>query len=129
MNSSPRALLTAARSTGQLWRSFPPAPVPGGRHRIAYVGWSGNGNLGDDAMLAAHRRLLPGWDLLQVPNHRGVKPLAELSLRQVPVICLGGGALILNGHFRETVERLMRAAPDAPRVMLGPGVMELARAA
>jgi hypothetical protein len=125
MPPSPHALLTAARSTGQLWRSFPPAPTSAGRRRVAYVGWSGNGNLGDDAMLAAHRRLLPGWDVLQVPNHRGVPPLTALSLRQVQVICLGGGTLILNGHFRETLERLMRAAPDAPRVMLGPGVEDL----
>ena len=125
MPPSPRALLTAARSTGQLWRSFPPAPTSAGRRRVAYVGWSGNGNLGDDAMLAAHRRLLLGWEVLQVPNHRGVTPLSALSLRQVSVICLGGGTLVLNGHFRETLERLMRAAPDAPRVMLGPGVEDL----
>ncbi|WP_166503366.1 polysaccharide pyruvyl transferase family protein [Modestobacter italicus] len=89
------------------------------------MGWSGNGNLGDDAMIAAHRRLLPGWDVTQVPNHGGFAPLSGAALRRVAVICLGGGTLVLNGHFRETLERLMRAAPDAPRVMLGVGVEDL----
>ncbi|WP_369140403.1 polysaccharide pyruvyl transferase family protein [Modestobacter versicolor] len=125
MPPSPRALLTSARSTGRLWRSFPPAPASATRHRVAYVGWSGNGNLGDDAMIAAHRRLLPRWDVVQVPNHGGIAPLSAAALRRVSVICLGGGTLVLNGHFRETLERLMRAAPDAPRVMLGVGVEDL----
>ena len=124
MPAHPRALLTRARTTGQVWRSFPPPPADA-RHRVAYVGWSGNGNLGDDAMIAAHRQLLPGWEMVQVPNGRGLDRLSRSALRRVPVVCLGGGTLVLNGHFRETVERLVVAAPAAPRVMLGVGVEDL----
>ena len=124
MPASARALLHGARATGRVWRSFPPPPADA-RRRVAYVGWSGNGNLGDDAMIAAHRLLLPGWDVVQVPNHAGLTRLTDAALRRVSVVCLGGGTLVLNGHFRETLERLLRAAPDAPRVVLGVGVEDL----
>jgi hypothetical protein len=124
--SSPRALLTRARSTSLLWRSFPPA-LPGrpAGHRVAYVGWAGNGNLGDDAMIAAHRLLLPRWDVAQVPNTAGPDRLDAPALRRAAAVCLGGGTLILNGHFRQTLERVVRTVPDAPRVMLSVGVEDL----
>ncbi|TQN37955.1 polysaccharide pyruvyl transferase [Blastococcus colisei] len=76
-------------------------------------------------MLAAHRSLLPEWDILQVPNPPGIERMTAPLLRRVAAICLGGGTLIFNGHFRRTLETLMRAAPDAPRVMLSVGAEDL----
>jgi hypothetical protein len=94
------------------------------RHATPYVGWVGEGNLGDEAMFLAHRSLLAPLDLTSLPNISalGTQAVARLPWLRCPAICLGGGTLVANGHFRETLEGAMRAWPDAPVFTLGVGV-------
>lgn len=92
------------------------------RPSVAYVGWTGNGNLGDEAMLQAHRRVLAPHPVRQAPNLPGNPALSLLGRRAVSGVCLGGGTLILNGYFRSTLEGLLDAYPAVPRVMLSVGV-------
>jgi hypothetical protein len=89
-----------------------------------YVGWVGEGNLGDEAMFQAHRQLLPGLRFVGVPN---AAPASSRALGRVPwlhcqAVCLGGGTLVGNGHFRRLLEHAAGIWPDAPRFALGVGV-------
>ncbi|GGC05511.1 polysaccharide pyruvyl transferase family protein [Cellulomonas carbonis] len=112
------------RRVGELRRATGYVPFLRSHGRsAAYVGWSGNGNLGDEAMLEAHRRLLAPWDVRQVPNLPDNAVLRAVGRRgAIGAVCLGGGTLIFNGHFRETLTALLAAAPSAPRTMLSVGV-------
>lgn len=114
----------ARRRLGELRRSAGYVPFLRSRGRsVAYVGWSGNGNLGDEAMLSAHQQLLAPWDVRQVPNLPRNPVLAAVGRAGAfGAVCLGGGTLIFNGHFRETLGALLDAAPHAPRTMLSVGV-------
>lgn len=93
------------------------------RRATAYIGWAGHGNLGDEAMLAAHRSLLGPTPVRQVPpggDGRALRALGRAD--RFAAVCLGGGTLIHNGHFRTVLGALLAAAPDAPRLMLSVGV-------
>lgn len=95
------------------------------RGAVGYVGWAGRGNVGDDALLEAHRMLLADRRFVCLPN-LGPSPglrLAGWLARGRPfgAVCLGGGTLIGNGHFRTTLEAALEIQPDAPRFMLGTG--------
>lgn len=95
------------------------------RRASAYVGWVGERNVGDDAMHQAHRTELPHLDLRPVPNVGTAqlpRVLQRSGLYQPRSLCLGGGTLIGNGFFGNTLENWLQAAPDAPRFMLGVGV-------
>lgn len=115
---------TARRRLGELRKATGYLPFVRTRGRYAaYVGWSGHGNLGDEAMLAAHRRLLAPWGVRQVPNLGDNVALRTAGRAGAfGAVCLGGGTLIFNGHFRETLAALLSAAPGAPRTMLSVGV-------
>ncbi len=95
------------------------------RHpRAAYVGWVGEGNLGDAAMHEAFRLQLPGLRLVPMPNLGRNKALKLLLRKGVPAeaICLGGGTLIGNGAFRTTLKAMLDRTPvGSPVFMLGPG--------
>jgi polysaccharide pyruvyl transferase WcaK-like protein len=94
------------------------------RRRVAYLGWLNHENMGDEAMLVAHRRALAGCDLVEIPERvqRLTGPARRLAA--VDGIVLGGGTLIGRTSYRESLERLSVAAPSAPAVMLGTGVEE-----
>lgn len=75
---------------------------------IRYLGWTGNRNLGDDAMLAATRGLMPWAE---------VDPAAE----NPSALMLGGGTLInSNGDYLRRIERL--DSPRLERIIFGTGV-------
>src|SRR4051794_12788105 len=89
-----------------------------------YVGWIGEGNLGDEAMYRAHRELLPDLDLVGVPQYRfaASRALAHVPWLHCQAVCLGGGTLVGNGHFRQSLEQLIAIWPDAPMFAVGVGV-------
>jgi polysaccharide pyruvyl transferase WcaK-like protein len=89
-----------------------------------YVGWIGEGNLGDEAMYRAHRALLPELELVGVPQYRfaASRALAHVPWLRCQAICLGGGTLVGNGHFRQSLEQVIAIWPDAPRFAIGVGV-------
>ncbi len=93
--------------------------------RIAYIGWTGHRNLGDEALYEAAQRLLPDYALY--PSTRKTRKLRLLRwLEQrggVIAYCLGGGTLIYSGNNN------CRAVHDAlqtarPVFSLGTGVVD-----
>lgn len=113
-----RRLGRARRYSGYVRLLTAPSP------RAAYVGWVGEGNLGDTAMHRAHARLLPGMSFPPVPNLGRNRVLDDILRRtelEVDAVCLGGGTLIGNGAFRTTLFQTEALAPRAPRFMIGTG--------
>ena len=75
---------------------------------VDYVGWSGHGNLGDDACLQAIRRLCPRANIVQTRSPES------------PVCILGGGTLIHSEAFLEPCQLALRRR--ARLVVFGTGV-------
>jgi hypothetical protein len=93
---------------------------------VGYVGWAGVGNVGDDALLESHELLFPDQRFVSLPNLRRPAALRLVGWatrgRPFAALCLGGGTLIGNGHFRATLEGALEVYPGVPRFMLGTGV-------
>lgn len=119
LRSHPRqAARTAAKIVRARYRGLPysiptaePAPPPDKTDSLPvharYVGWVGYDNLGDEAMLAAVRRLLP-W--------------AEVEVSGTPrdLLLLGGGTLINRSTYLGWLTE--RDSPRVERAVLGTGV-------
>lgn len=73
---------------------------------VRYVGWTGRDNIGDEAMLAAARQLLP-W--------------ADVTTKGEPgrLLVLGGGTLVNRGYLKVLREW---DSPRSERIVLGTGV-------
>ena len=76
---------------------------------VAYLGWHGRDNLGDDAIYDAVRSQLPGARFLDLPRlpHEMIRAAAtglNRSLRRGTQV-LGGGTLIGRRHWRRLVTR------------------------
>jgi len=70
---------------------------------VDYIGWTGHGNLGDEACLSAIRALL---------NRRGqveVRPTVDPTS---PVVVLGGGTLLFGTGFLEPAETALRRGAE-----------------
>ena len=94
------------------------------KRRIAYIGWAGHENLGDEMLLEAYKRLFAGYHFMPLFHlSPGKKALYErITGRKVfPAGCLGGGTLINRdkGYLREFA-RLVKECPT--RFCLGTGV-------
>jgi hypothetical protein len=93
---------------------------------FAYAGWAGEGNLGDDLMLEAHRALLAPLRVALLPRARVAERLAVL--RAAPgglkpgAVLLGGGTLFGRADWWQRVEAVRAALPAAPWSALGVGV-------
>ena len=79
------------------------------RPRVAYLGWHGRGNLGDDAIYDAVRAQLAGATFVDQPvlTRELIPALANgvaRSLRHSTLV-VGGGTLIGTRHFRRLVKR------------------------
>ena len=117
---STRATLGALKRDAR-YRSLALAAFRHRRPVVAYVGWTGEGNLGDESMFAMHQSVLGlAVDLVPIPIVDNNVVLRTLAGR-IDGICLGGGTLIANGFFRHGLEAVMTAAPSARRFMIGVG--------
>ncbi len=80
------------------------------RKRIAYIGWQGHDNLGDEMLFEAHQRLFSGYDILpfRPVSLDKVAQYKRITRRNVyRAGCLGGGTLIGRGYldkFRRMIE-------------------------
>jgi glycosyltransferase involved in cell wall biosynthesis/polysaccharide pyruvyl transferase WcaK-like protein len=83
------------------------APRPEGI-RVNYIGFTGRDNLGDEAVLAGVRQLLPDLEIGR-------------DLDSPEVLMVGGGTLI-NGKGYYLTRVLRNDSPDLERVLLGTGV-------
>lgn len=95
------------------------------RSLTAYVGWQGEGNLGDEAMFQAHRELFPGLTFVGVPTSATrvlTRVVGSAPWARCQAVCLGGGTLVGNGHFRAALENALAGWPEPPRFTLGVGV-------
>jgi len=104
-----RAAVKQARTrrTRQATPVVPPA-VADNRIPVEYIGWTGNNNLGDDAMLEAIRRLMP-WAAIG-HDHPD------------PKLLLVGGGTLLNANRYYLTRMLRHDAPTLERALFGPGV-------
>ena len=87
--------------------------------RVTYVGWIGHGNVGDEAMLLAHRRALPAWDIVA---SNGSRERTVWPRRHVAGTILGGGTLIGWPGYRRRVVEVLDSEPDSLVFTLGTGV-------
>ena len=93
---------------------------------VAYLGWHGRGNLGDDAIYDVVRSQLPGAtfvDMPRLPNEmiRAVATGLNRSLRRSTQV-LGGGTLIGRRFWRRLVTRGMALTRSGGTYAIGVGV-------
>jgi glycosyltransferase involved in cell wall biosynthesis/polysaccharide pyruvyl transferase WcaK-like protein len=114
--AGPREVAKAGMRAARSLRRRPPEPAStplpvagaGDPIRINYVGFTGRDNLGDEAVLAGVRQLLPAADIGR-------------DLVDPEVLMVGGGTLI-NGKGYYLTRVLRNDSPDLERVLLGTGV-------
>jgi polysaccharide pyruvyl transferase WcaK-like protein len=93
---------------------------------VAYVGWHGRNNLGDDAIYDAVRSQLPGATFVDMPclPHEMIRAVAtglNRSLRRSTQV-LGGGTLIGRRFWRRLVTRGMALTKSEGSYAIGVGV-------
>ena len=102
------------------------APLRQREPSLAYVGWLGYGNAGDEALLDAFRLAFSDRPVSHV-SHEKLLWLARATgmLRgRVAGVVLGGGTLIGHPTFRRHLEWLLQAVPGQPSFALGTGVLD-----
>lgn len=83
-------------------------PARSDKIRVNYVGFTGRDNLGDEAVLAGVRKLLPELEI-------------DRDLSDPEVLMVGGGTLI-NGKGYYLTRVIRNDSPDLERVLFGTGV-------
>jgi polysaccharide pyruvyl transferase WcaK-like protein len=92
------------------------------RARVGYIGWTGHGNLGDEAMLVAARRLLPELRLLEYGGAYLETRLERggwSGRRYFDAFVLGGGTLV-HADYLEVCR--LAVASGRPLFVFGTGV-------
>jgi len=105
-----RSAVKQARALRGRDHAEPGVVIPDERTVVEYVGLTGKNNLGDDAVLAAIRRLMP-WASIGT-NQRD------------PKLLLVGGGTLLNGDRYYLTRMLRHDAPTFERALFGPGVRD-----
>jgi polysaccharide pyruvyl transferase WcaK-like protein len=93
---------------------------------VAYLGWHGRGNLGDDAIYDAVRSQLAGATFLDLPRlpHEMICAVAtglNRSLRRSTQV-MGGGTLVGRRHWRRLVTRGSALTSNQGSYAIGVGV-------
>lgn len=93
---------------------------------VAYLGWHGRSNLGDDAIYDAVRSQLPGATILDLPcyPHEMICAVAtglNRSLRRSTQV-VGGGTLVGRRHWRQLVGRGLALTRNNGSYAIGVGV-------
>lgn len=96
------------------------------RRALAYVGWLGYGNAGDEALFDAFRLSLAHRPLAHVSHERLLRlgAAGRLLRGRVDAALLGGGTLIGHETFRKHMEWLLAAAPGSRGFAVGTGVLD-----
>lgn len=92
---------------------------------IAYLGWVGRGNVGDDLMFGVHERILSGTSrhpVMPAPLHRPtVALLSRRPSHQPSTILMGGGTLLLQDEWLRRLVRVRHLWPEAKLIIYGAG--------
>jgi hypothetical protein len=93
---------------------------------VAYLGWHGRGNLGDDAIYEAVRLQLPGATFLDLPHSKhemiiGAATGLTWSLRRSTQV-VGGGTLVGRRYWRRLVNRGLALTRNKGSYAIGVGV-------
>lgn len=93
---------------------------------VAYVGWHGMGNLGDDAIYDAVRSQLPGATFLDLPRfpHERLRAFAtglNRRLRRSTQV-VGGGTVVGTEYFRGLISRGLALTGNNGSYAIGVGV-------
>jgi polysaccharide pyruvyl transferase WcaK-like protein len=94
---------------------------------VAYLGWAGRGNLGDDAIQQALESAVPGvafTDLPLYPAETARFVIAPSGARQIrnAVLLLGGGTVIGRSNWRVHLRVALGLVRTRPGIMIGSGV-------
>jgi polysaccharide pyruvyl transferase WcaK-like protein len=95
---------------------------------VAYLGWQGRGNLGDDAIYDAVRSQLPGATFAEMPclPHEMIRAVAtglNRPLRRSTQV-VGGGTIIGHRFWRRLVNRGMALTRNKGSYAIGVGVQD-----
>lgn len=92
---------------------------------VAYIGWLGHDNLGDDAIFEACRRELAGARVVRLPRAPTLARLSTLAGRPIfEAGLLGGGTVVGWPNYRSSIDRLRRLGGPVPMFALGVGVLD-----
>jgi Polysaccharide pyruvyl transferase len=94
---------------------------------VAYLGWHGRANLGDDAIYDAVRSQLAGAELVDLPVQpteiiRSAATGLDRSLRRCKVQVMGGGTLVGRRAWRRAVNRGIVLTGNKAAYAIGVGV-------
>ena len=112
------------RSKANAVRSLLPLLMPRTR-AVAYLGWVGHTNLGDEAIYEACRRRLSSQRLIALPRDRSLARIEALAPGGAFAGgLLGGGTLVGYDGYLNAVGRLRTRCPTVPQFGLGLGVLD-----
>lgn len=94
---------------------------------VAYVGWLGRGNLGDEAMFLSHRqRLRSDTTLGKAPINGWSRRLASLVRKpKADVLLIGGGTVLGHTGWLKSITEARRLLAPNRFVVLGAGMEDL----
>ena len=96
---------------------------------VAYFGWTGYGNVGDEALFSVAEHMLDDFDVRSWPMGRFAQQLLRTRRSLLHAAILGGGTLIGTQEPRQALEAVLRHQPGVPLLMIGPGVEDPEHAA
>ena len=96
------------------------------RNRMAYVGWVGRSNMGDEAIFEVCRGAFVGHRLDQVPFGSSFDRAARWSGRPLMTAALLGGGTLVGRYpmYRRPFERWREEYPHLPMFAFGVGVVD-----
>ena len=94
------------------------------RNRIAYLGWLGYNNLGDEILFEAHKKLFGEYCLQERPPSKFLDKIeARLNIIQFNSIFLGGGTLIYKSNTYLELLNFYRYKKGLKLFCIGTGVL------
>lgn len=112
------------RSKARTVQALLPLLRPSAR-AVAYIGWVGHANLGDEAIFEACKRAFPAQRLISLPRDRTLSRIETVAPGgAIEGGLLGGGTLVGWDTYLDAVGRLQARCPAVPISAFGIGVLD-----